>query len=75
MHADFLSNLQAFTAVTSDLAVDLDGVTRIEEAESLFAEYQPDLEAADDAFDEACNALQDVADENNIDRDMQCGDD
>jgi hypothetical protein len=74
-HGEFLSALQNVTALSSDLYSDLDGVTTIPDAEEVLGGYDDDLQTADDTFDEACLALQAIADDNSIDRDLQCGDD
>ncbi|HEX5911758.1 MAG TPA: hypothetical protein VFY54_01375, partial [Rubrobacter sp.] len=74
-HSSFLSTLEDFAAVAGTLSRDFSQVTTRAEAEAVLEQHERELAAADDAFDEACATLQMVADENNIDRDLRCGDD
>ena len=74
-HANFVVELQNVAAISSDLLADLQGITTVADAEVVIEGYGESLTAADETFDEACLELQTIADDNDIDRNLQCGDD
>jgi hypothetical protein len=74
-HDTFLAALEEVLILSSELLTASEDVTTSAELDALVDSYDADLTAADDAFDAACFALQNIADANGIGRDIQCGDD
>lgn len=73
-HAEFIDKLQAALAVQSQFLADMDDVTTSDELDALADDYSPDLTESDSAFDEACLALQQIADDNGAEADLRCTD-
>jgi hypothetical protein len=74
-HQEFISTLVDFLAILSEFLADTEDVTTSDELDAVAEQYNPDLTASDDEFDEACFDLQGIADDNGIAADIQCGDD
>ena len=71
-HAEFIEKLQAALIVQSQFLADMEDLTTSAELDALAEEYNPDLAETDADFDEACLALQGIADGNGIDADLRC---
>lgn len=73
-HDTFLEKLQAVLILQSQLLDDIESsVSTDAELSALFDSYDADLTETDNDFDDACFALQRIADDNDIDVDLRCG--
>lgn len=73
-HGDFFDALNAVLQLFASMSADIDDVSTSAELEALSADYSQDFGSADADFDEACLALQEIADDNGVDADMHCTD-
>ena len=72
VHAEAIESGEAAAQALQALADGIPDALSAAEAEAFFAEPDPDVEAAFRRFDDACFAFQAVADNNNIDVDLEC---
>jgi len=74
-HNEFVGALGEAVEVTQGLSARIPDALSLAEAEALFSELfaEPEAAAAFQRFSDACLALQDVADQNNIAVDLACG--
>lgn len=72
-HNEFLDSTASFQQFMEEVAGQLAGIESATEMEQVLAEYESQLEAARARGGAACNALQDIADENGIVVDLGCG--
>lgn len=75
-HNEAVASGRAFTEALEDFADRLAGVETSSELEDLFSELDedPEFTAAEERFDAACFALQDIADANDIEIELDCED-
>jgi hypothetical protein len=73
-HATFRDTLLDVTILTAGVLEDTAAATTSAELNATLDGYDPQLTAADNAFDDACFALQGIADDNGFNVDIQCGD-
>ena len=73
-HADFFDALNAVLQLFAGMSADIEDVSTSAELEALSADYSQDFANADADFDDACLALQEIADDNGVDADMHCTD-
>ena len=73
-HQDLIDAGNDVITLLGELAEGAEDVTTEDELDALIADFDAEISEANDAFDEACFALQDIADDENIDVDLRCGD-
>ena len=72
VHAEAIESGEAAAQALQALADGIPDALSAAEAEAFFAEPDPDVEAAFGRFDDACFAIQTIADDNDIDVDLEC---
>ncbi len=73
-HDAFVDATIGVLQLSADILSDLEEMTTADEIDAYFTERDPELTDATDAGDAACFDLQDIADENGIDVDLNCED-
>jgi hypothetical protein len=73
-HAEFFDALNAALQILAAMFAAMEDVSTSEELDATAEQYTPDLESAGADFDEACLALQGIADDNGLDADLRCTD-
>jgi len=71
-HQDFIDGVSASVAAGEDLRNDLTDITTDEELDAHLSEYDSAIDAAVDKTAAACRGLQEVADTENVDIDLNC---
>ena len=71
-HDEYVTNLNEALVLLSELSTELDGATTPAEVDAAVDEYGPLISAENDQNEGLCLALQDIADENDVDVDLQC---
>ena len=75
-HNDLVDALQELTDAVQTVVDEIPDTLTMADLEGLYARFDtPELNEPFMAFDEACVALQSIADENEIDVDLECGED
>jgi predicted outer membrane protein len=73
-HAEFFDALNASLQILAAMFAAMEDISTSEELDATAEQYTPDLESAGADFDEACLALQGIADDNGINADLRCTD-
>lgn len=72
-HNEFLDSTAAYQGFLEDVVGQLAGIDSMAEVQQVLADNESELDAARARGGAACNALQDIADENDIVVDLGCG--
>lgn len=73
VHNEFVAASAEMQASLEDLSERLADVESLSDLQTLLAEPMPAFETAGERMDNACFRLQEIADENGIDVDLECG--
>ncbi len=71
-HEDFIAGVRVSVTAGDALRNDLTGITTDEQLDDRLAEFDSDIDAAVDEADAACLALQEIADTEDIEIDLDC---